>query len=161
MRHGDAGDSLAGTLQGCLDQCLGSGIQIRSGLAATGGDGWLWLYSTVPGWVISTCYSFLFFSIHFTSFRSQQKQRLERQYSVFFSQLAPHPTVRSGDFSPWHGRWRSVGVAHHSVVLPSIPHGQTIACGKGSFKSYDPCYPSKTIRNTMNFVEVHSCISRP
>ena len=109
--------------------------------------------------VISTFYSFVF--VRFISQASGVKTTTAgTAIQCFFLQLAPHPTVRSGDFSPWHGRWRSVGVAHHSVVLPSIPHGQTIACGKGSFTSYDPCYPPKTIRNTMNFVEVHNCISR-
>lgn len=96
--------------------------------------------------VISTFYSFVIFvfSIHFTSlhFRSQKNNGWNGNTVLFF-QLAPHPTVRSGDFSPWHGRWRSVGVAHHSVVLPSIPHGQTIACGKGSFKAMTPAIPQR------------------
>ena len=143
MRHGDAGDSLAGTLQGCLDQCLGSGIQIRSGLAALQTikrPEVMRLYSKYR--VISTFYSCVLFD-SFHKLQESKKQRLERQYSVFVLQLAPHPTVRSGDFSPWHGRWRSVGVAHHSVVLPSIPHGQTIACGKGSFKAMTPAVPQR------------------
>lgn len=86
---------------------------------------------------------FICFFLHFTSFRSRKNTTAGTAIQCFFWQLAPHPTVRSGDFSPWHGRWRSVGVAHHSVVLPSIPHGQTIACGKGSFKAMTPAIPQR------------------
>lgn len=110
------------------------------------------------GW--SAHFIHLFLSIHFLQASGVKKNNGWNGNTVFFSQLAPRPTVRSGDFSPWHGRWRSVGVAHHSVVLPSIPHGQTIACGKGSFKAMTPAIPQRQSETPWTLWGVHNCISR-